>query len=55
LCGLIALGGPAMAQDSSPVGLYAARFALFVMSVQGQEILARHGFSAPALPSKEKS
>ena len=28
----------------------AARFALFVMSVRGQEILARHGFSAPALP-----
>lgn len=28
----------------------AARFALFVMSARGQEILARHGFSAPALP-----
>jgi ABC-type molybdate transport system substrate-binding protein len=36
-------------------GPSAARFALFVMSVQGQEILERHGFSAPALPSKEKS
>jgi len=36
---LLDRGGPA-----------AARFALFVMSVRGQEILARHGFSAPALP-----
>jgi molybdate transport system substrate-binding protein len=36
-------------------GAAASRFALFVMSVRGQEILARHGFSAPALPSKEKS
>ena len=31
-------------------GPAASRFALFVMSVRGQEILARHGFSAPALP-----
>jgi len=31
-------------------GPAAARFALFVMSVRGQEILARHGFAAPALP-----
>jgi len=31
-------------------GPAAVRFALFVMSVRGQEILARHGFSAPALP-----
>ncbi|HUL91369.1 MAG TPA: molybdate ABC transporter substrate-binding protein [Burkholderiales bacterium] len=31
-------------------GPAAARFGLFVMSLRGQEILARHGFSAPALP-----
>jgi molybdate transport system substrate-binding protein len=36
-------------------GPAAARFALFVMSVRGQEILARHGFAAPALLSKGKS
>ncbi len=28
----------------------AARFALFVLSPGGQEILARHGFEAPAPP-----
>jgi len=34
----------------NPVRLPAARFALFVMSTQGQEILARHGFTAVATP-----
>jgi molybdate transport system substrate-binding protein len=29
----------------------ALRFALFVMSADGQAILARHGFAAPALPA----
>jgi ABC-type molybdate transport system substrate-binding protein len=34
----------------NPARLPAARFALFVMSTQGQEILARHGFTAVATP-----
>ena len=33
----------------SPARLSAARFALFVMSTQGQEILAQHGFTPVAL------
>jgi ABC-type molybdate transport system substrate-binding protein len=44
--------GPTVLDSSGPA---ASRFALFVMSVRGQEILSRHGFSAPASPSKEKS
>ena len=40
--GLIAMKG---------AGAPALRFALFVMSVEGQSILARHGFVAPALPA----
>ncbi len=28
----------------------AYQFALFILSVEGQRILARHGFAAPALP-----
>jgi ABC-type molybdate transport system substrate-binding protein len=46
LCALVA-PGLALLDRGGPA---AARFALFVMSVRGQEILARHGFSAPALP-----
>jgi ABC-type molybdate transport system substrate-binding protein len=33
-----------------PARLAAARFALFVVSLQGQEILARHGFTPTAAP-----
>ncbi|HEV3239623.1 MAG TPA: substrate-binding domain-containing protein [Casimicrobiaceae bacterium] len=33
-----------------PVRLAATQFALFVMSTQGQEILALHGFTPVALP-----
>ena len=33
----------------------AYRLALFILSAQGQTILARHGFSAPTLPSEETS
>jgi molybdate transport system substrate-binding protein len=37
--------------NDSPPGAY--RFALFIVSAKGQQILARHGFSAPALPQGE--
>ncbi|HEY0851326.1 MAG TPA: molybdate ABC transporter substrate-binding protein [Bradyrhizobium sp.] len=34
--------------NDSPAAAY--RFALFILSSKGQQILARHGFSAPVLP-----
>jgi ABC-type molybdate transport system substrate-binding protein len=36
--------------DGAPSPAY--RFALFVLSVDGQRILAKHGFAAPALPQQ---
>ncbi len=38
--------------NDSPAAAY--RFALFIVSAKGQQILARHGFSAPALPQGEQ-
>jgi len=38
--------------NDSPAAAY--RFALFVVSAKGQQILAKHGFSAPALPQGEQ-
>jgi ABC-type molybdate transport system substrate-binding protein len=38
--------------NDSPAAAY--RFALFIVSAKGQQILAKHGFSAPALPQGEK-
>jgi ABC-type molybdate transport system substrate-binding protein len=38
--------------NDSPPGAY--RFAQFVLSAKGQQILAKHGFSAPALPQGEQ-
>lgn len=38
--------------NDSPQGAY--RFALFVVSAKGQQILAKHGFAAPALPQGEQ-
>jgi molybdate transport system substrate-binding protein len=38
--------------NDSPAAAY--RFALFIVSSKGQQILAKHGFSAPALPQGEK-
>ncbi len=32
--------------DSPP----AYQFAMFILSVEGQRVLAKHGFAAPALP-----
>jgi molybdate transport system substrate-binding protein len=37
--------------NDSPAAAY--RFALFIVSSKGQQILAKHGFSAPALPQGE--
>jgi len=38
--------------NDSPAAAY--RFALFIVSAKGQQILAKHGFSAPALPQGEQ-
>jgi molybdate transport system substrate-binding protein len=38
--------------NDSPQAAY--RFALFIVSSKGQQIMARHGFSAPALPQGEQ-
>jgi ABC-type molybdate transport system substrate-binding protein len=46
----LAVGASYALSVVNPVRLPAARLALFVMSTQGQEILARHGFSAVATP-----
>jgi molybdenum ABC transporter molybdate-binding protein len=43
--------GMTVMNDSPPA---AYRFALFVVSAKGQQILAKHGFSAPALPVGEQ-
>jgi molybdate transport system substrate-binding protein len=43
--------GMTVMNDSSPA---AYRFALFIVSAKGQQILAKHGFSAPALPQGEQ-
>jgi molybdate transport system substrate-binding protein len=43
--------GMTVMNDSPPA---AYRFALFVVSAKGQQILAKHGFSAPALPQGEQ-
>jgi len=42
--------GMTVMNDSPPA---AYRFALFIVSAKGQQILARHGFAAPALPQGE--
>jgi ABC-type molybdate transport system substrate-binding protein len=46
----LAVGASYALSVVNPVRLPAARLALFVMSTQGQETLARHGFSAVATP-----
>lgn len=38
--------------SESPAAAY--RFALFIVSSKGQQILAKHGFSAPALPGEQR-
>jgi molybdate transport system substrate-binding protein len=38
--------------NDSPAAAY--RFALFIVSSKGQQILAKHGFAAPALPQGEQ-
>jgi len=38
--------------NDSPAAAY--RFALFIVSSKGQQILAKHGFSAPAIPQGEQ-
>ena len=43
--------GMTVMNDSPPA---AYRLALFVVSAKGQQILAKHGFSAPALPQGEQ-
>lgn len=42
--------GMTVMNDSPPA---AQRFALFIVSSRGQQILAKHGFSAPAIPPGE--
>jgi len=46
----LAVGASYAVAVINPVRLPAARFALFVMSAQGQEILARYGFTPVATP-----
>jgi len=43
--------GMTVMNDSPPA---AYRFALFIVSSKGQQILAKHGFAAPALPQGEQ-
>jgi molybdate transport system substrate-binding protein len=38
--------------NDSPAAAY--RFALFIVSAKGQQILAKHGFAAPAVPQGEQ-